>query len=219
MSEPINLGEGTPNAYYAIFQVADRKQPADVDFATLKPTIETDYKMAQVAKEEVKKGTGNPPFDETLKTTRAALRQQNQQQSPGAPAPAPSLRDVLTYILLPLQRNTLSDLKTKGTVKVDDPNYASVADQYKPAPHARRARRHCQRRDVQRRHRSGDQFGDGARARRHQRRARWQRRARRHQRRTRARWQRRARRAVNFGAATPTAVRCQSNGCCFKSSS
>ena len=125
---PINIGQGDP--IYVIFHVTDRQEPAKSDFAKLKPEVETDYKMSQVAREEVKKNPKNPPFDETLKTTRDSLRQQSQNPA----APAPTMRDVLTFILQPKQQNLLVDLRAKGTVKVDDPAYSSVAEAFKPVP-------------------------------------------------------------------------------------
>ena len=124
----INVGAGQP--IYVLFHVTDRQEPTKVDFATLKPQVETDYKMAQIAMKEVKKNPQNPSFDETLKRTRDAIRGQSQDPS----APAPSLRDVLTIILRPLQQNLLTDLRAKGTVKIDDASYTAVADQYKAIP-------------------------------------------------------------------------------------
>lgn len=129
----INVGGGQP--IFVLFHVTDKQEAKKADFTALKSTIETDYKMAQVAKDEVKKGKDaqgnpNPPFDETLKRTRDAVRQQSQDPS----APAPTMRDVLTLILRPLQQNVLTDLRAKGTVKIDDPAYTEVAEQYKAIP-------------------------------------------------------------------------------------
>ena len=124
----INVGAGQP--IYVLFHVTDKQEPTKVDFATLKPQIETDYKMAQIAMAEVKKNPENPAFDETLKRTRDAIRGQSQDPT----APAPSLRDVLTIILRPLQQNILTDLRSKGTVKIADPTYTEVAEQYKTIP-------------------------------------------------------------------------------------
>ena len=139
----INIGPGQP-PIYVLFHVADRQEATKADFAKLKPQIETDYKMAQVAMEEVKKPKNppNPPFAETLKRTSAAVQaqqqQQQQQQNPMAstPVPAPSLRDVLTLILRPKQQNILTDLRAKGTVKIEDSNYSKVAEEYKVVPTA-----------------------------------------------------------------------------------
>lgn len=138
---------------YVLFHITDKQEPTKADFAALKPQIETDYKMAQVAMEEVGKKTDppNPPFAETLKRTSAAVQAQQQkqqqqqmmqqmQENPMAPPPptppieAPSLRDVLTVILLPKQQNLLTDLRAKGTVKIDDSNYSKVAEKYKVVP-------------------------------------------------------------------------------------
>ncbi len=124
----INVGQGEP--IYVLFHVTDKQQPTKADFAALKPTVETDYKMTQVAKDEVKKNPQNPSFDETLKRTRDAVRGQSQDPT----APAPSFRDVLTVILRPLQQNILTDLRSKGTVKIDDATYTDVAEQYKTIP-------------------------------------------------------------------------------------
>ena len=129
----INIGAGQP--IYVLFHITDKQEPTKADFKALKPQIETDYKMAQVAQEEVKKNPQNPPFAETLKRTRDAIQQQQQQQNPMAPPPPPpSLRDVLTIILRPKQQNLLTDLRSKGTVKIDDAAYSTVAEQYKAVP-------------------------------------------------------------------------------------
>ena len=124
----INVGAGQP--IYVLFHVTDKQEASKADFAKLKTEVETDYKMAQVAMKEVKKNPQNPSFDETLKRTRDAIRQQSQNPS----APAPTLRDVLTVILRPLQQNILTDLRSKGTVKIDDATYAEVGEQYKAIP-------------------------------------------------------------------------------------
>ena len=124
----INVGAGQP--IYVLFHITDKQEATKVDFAALKPEVTIDYKMAQVAMKEVKKNPQNPAFDETLKRTRDAIRGQSQDPS----APAPSFRDVLTVILRPLQQNILTELRSKGTVKIDDPTYTDVAEQYKTIP-------------------------------------------------------------------------------------
>lgn len=129
----INVGGGAP--IYVLFHISDKQEAVKADFAKLKTTVETDYKMAQIAKEEVKKGKDaqgnpNPPFDETLQRTRDAARQQSQDPS----APAPTLRDVLTLILRPLQQNILTDLRAKGTVKIEDAAYTEVGKAYEAVP-------------------------------------------------------------------------------------
>ena len=141
-TQPRTINVGAPQPIYVLFHITDRQEPTKADFAKLKPQIETDYKMAQIAKEEVKKNPQNPAFDVTLKRTRDAVQQQQQQQQmqqnpmASTPVPPPSLRDVLTLILRPRQQNILTDLRAKGTVKINDASYTSVADQYKAVPTA-----------------------------------------------------------------------------------
>ena len=125
---PIPIGTGAP--IYVLFHVTDRVAPGAVDFNALKPVVEVDYKMAQVAQGVVKENPANPPFAETLKRTRASIAQQSQNPL----APAPSLRDVLTFILRQKQQELLVGLRAKGLVKIEDPAYTTVADQYKAAP-------------------------------------------------------------------------------------
>ena len=131
-TEPVEVGSA-PNSFYAIFSVTDRKEPADIALATIKPTVTVDYQLAQVAREEVKKNSENPSFDETLQRTRESIRQQSQNPM-APPPPPPSMRDILTAILQPLQNNILTALRAKGTVKIDNADYAKVADGYKAAP-------------------------------------------------------------------------------------
>ena len=130
ITSPLKIQAPGGQTVYAIYQITERKEPTKADFAALKETVETDYKMAQVAMEEVKKNPENPPFDETLQRTRDAVRAQSQDPT----AAPPSMRDVLTLILRPRQQNILTELRTKGTVQINDPAYKTVADEYKPVP-------------------------------------------------------------------------------------
>ncbi len=139
-TDPKEIKIGPAQQIYVLFHVSDKQESVQPDLATMKSEVETDYKMAQIAMKEVKKNPENPPFEETLKRTRDAIRQQQQQEQmqrnpmDNTPVPPPSLRDVLTIILRPLQQNILTDLRSKGTVKIEDSSYTEVADQYKTTP-------------------------------------------------------------------------------------
>ena len=133
----INIGQG--KTAYVIYSITDKQEPPKADFTALKSQVETDYKMTQVAKDEVKKNKENPSFEEAFKRTRQYIQQQQMQQqmqqNPMAPPPPPpSMRDVLTVILQPLQQNILTELRSKGLVKIDDPAYTNIAKGYEAVP-------------------------------------------------------------------------------------
>ena len=124
-----------PNGPFLIIKIVDRKEASKPDFAKLQPEVETDYKLAQAALTEIKKNPKNPQkLEDNLKSVSQYLAQQSAQT--GAPAPHPSLRDLLTYILAPASNNLLQTLRTNGTVTVSDATYKDIAKQYQPLPGA-----------------------------------------------------------------------------------
>jgi hypothetical protein len=125
VTAPTAQNVGLPTPVYVIFKVVDIQPAKKPEFAALRPKLETDYKLAQVAQTEVKKNSTNPAFDIALQRTKGAIA----QQTPGT---VPGMRDVLNYILQPAVQNLVQALRTKGTVQITDTNYTAVAAQYQP---------------------------------------------------------------------------------------
>ena len=118
-----------PTGPFLIAKVIDRKEASKPDFAKLQPTVETDYKMAQVAQAEIKKNPQNPQsLDQVIKQVIAYLAQPNPQT--GQPGTKATLRDALTTILRPANNNLLEKLRTGGTVTISDEAYKEVAKAY-----------------------------------------------------------------------------------------
>lgn len=110
---------------YTIFRVVERTPAQKADFAKLKPTVELDYKLAQVAKGIVEQNPKNPAFDQAIENTAAAYF------GPSSGQPAPKLRDVLTYITQFATNQIVAQLRGSGQVTIDDTNYAALAELYK----------------------------------------------------------------------------------------
>jgi hypothetical protein len=121
------INVGLPQPVFAIFRKVDFQPSKKADFTALRPQIEMDYKLSEVARKTVSQNPTNPPFEETLKRTQEFMQSQNPA---GAP---PKLRDVLNYINQTAAATLMTTLRGAGTVQVDDPTYATVAQQYKAA--------------------------------------------------------------------------------------
>jgi hypothetical protein len=61
---------------------------------------------------------------------KAVLQQQNQSPEP------PEYRDVLNFINQTAVNRLLQGLRTAAQVKIDDPAYKAVGDDFKPVPGA-----------------------------------------------------------------------------------
>jgi hypothetical protein len=132
--QTIPIGQGQD--FYAIFKIVDKTPDVKADLTKLRPTVETDYKMYEVAVEEIKKNPANPQdINENLERVAQEISMQQQQRGQMS-APAPTMRDILTYILGPKSETIISGLRTAGTVSIADPVYAKIGETYKPAPAA-----------------------------------------------------------------------------------
>jgi hypothetical protein len=121
------INVGLPQPVFAIFRKVDFQPSKKADFTALRPQMEMDYKLSEVARKTVSQNPTNPPFEETLKRTQEFMQSQNPA---GAP---PKLRDVLNYINQTAAATLMTTMRGAGTVQVDDPTYATVAQQYKAA--------------------------------------------------------------------------------------
>ncbi|HEX8463275.1 MAG TPA: peptidylprolyl isomerase [Abditibacterium sp.] len=126
-TSPQQLNVGLPTPVFAIFRKVDFQPAKKADFAALRPQLEMDYKLAEVARKTNAENPTNPPFEETLKRTQDFMQSQNPGGTP------PKLRDVLSYINQTAAAKLMTTLRSAGTVQVDDPTYATVAKQYEAA--------------------------------------------------------------------------------------
>ena len=122
---PQSLQVGLPTPVFVIFKKVDFQPAKKADLTALRPQVETDYKLAEAAKKTVAENPQNPPFAETLKRTAQFMQSQNPAGG------APRLREILNYINQTSANALLTTLRGSGTVQVDDPTYAKVAEAYK----------------------------------------------------------------------------------------
>jgi foldase protein PrsA len=127
---PQSLNVGLPTPVFIIFKKLDFQPAKKADLTNMKTQIENDYKLYEIAKKTAGENPANPPFEQTLERTQQYI----QSQNPGGPAPR--LRDVLGFINQTAANTLLTKLRSEGTVQVDDPNYAKVAQAYQAAPAA-----------------------------------------------------------------------------------
>lgn len=127
ISAPIKIGKA-PQEAYAIITVLSRTAAKVPDLSTMRKEIEQDYKLEQIAREDLKTN-----FDSAVKQVQQGMAQQAMQQ-PGSPAP--KYHDVLETLAQGAKAKLLEKLRTEAKIDVPDKLYASVADQFKPAPGA-----------------------------------------------------------------------------------
>lgn len=127
---PQQINVGLPTPVFIIFRKTDFQPAKKADLATMRPQVEMDYKLAEAARKTVSQNPQNPPFDETLRRTQQYMQSQNPSGG------SPKLRDVLNYINQTAINTMVAKMRTSGTVQVqvDDPTYATVAQQYQAMP-------------------------------------------------------------------------------------
>lgn len=118
-----------PQKVYGILRIVAQEAAKNPTLAEIRPTVETDYKLEQIARKLVKENPKNPPFEETIRRTGGALMQQNMQQGIFQ---QPTRRDILRYINQTAVAQLTSKLQTGAQVTSDDPAYAKLVEAYKP---------------------------------------------------------------------------------------
>lgn len=121
----ITLGQGQQKVY-AIIRLVDRQEGKKASLTDMKPQVENDYKLEQVARKLVAENPANPPFEETLKRVEMTVR----QQRPGKP----SYHDILSFINQTGAGQITSKLRETAKVEISDKAYAKVGDEFKPTP-------------------------------------------------------------------------------------
>lgn len=129
----LTAGPGQPSVY-AILRVVEKK---DSSYEALKPQIEMDYKLEQVARQEFKKTAApNMKFEDAIKQIRQNLGQQQMQMAmqSGQMTPPPTDADAISALTREGESKLLADLRKSGKVQISDATYAQLNDIYKAAP-------------------------------------------------------------------------------------
>lgn len=118
---------------YAILRVVEKKESS---YDALKPQIEMDFKLEQVARQEFKKTAApNMKFEDALKQIRQNLGQQQMQMAmqSGQMTPPPTDADAISALTRQGESKLLDDLRKSGKVQITDATYVTLNDIYKPA--------------------------------------------------------------------------------------
>ena len=129
----LTAGPGQPPVY-AIMRIVEKKESS---YEALKPQVEIDYKLEQVARQEFKKtATPNMKFEDALKQIRQNLGQQAMQMAmqSGQMAPPPTEADAIAALTREGERKLLDDLRKSGKVQISDATYSTLSDIYKATP-------------------------------------------------------------------------------------
>jgi len=127
VSKVLSIGNAQRKVY-VIVRVTDRQDALKADFTTNHDELEMDYKLEQVARKLNSENPSNPPFEKSIDQVKAVLQQQNQSPE------APQYRDILNFINQTAVNRLLQGLRTAAQVKIDDPAYKAVGDDFKPVP-------------------------------------------------------------------------------------
>ncbi|MEO6907150.1 MAG: peptidylprolyl isomerase, partial [Abditibacteriaceae bacterium] len=127
VSKVLTIGNGQRKVY-VIVRVTDRQDALKADFTTNHDELEQDYKLEQVAKKLNSENPSNPPFEKSVEQVKAVVQQQNQSPT------APSYRDILNFINQTAVNRLLQGLRTAAQVKIDDPAYKDVGNDFQPVP-------------------------------------------------------------------------------------
>lgn len=127
VSKVLSIGN-SQRKVYVIVRVTDRQDALKADFTTNHDELEQDYKLEQVAKKLNSENPSNPPFEKSVEQVKAVVQQQNQSPT------APSYRDILNFINQTAVNRLLQGLRTAAQVKIDDPAYKDVGNDFQPVP-------------------------------------------------------------------------------------
>jgi foldase protein PrsA len=119
----VEMKEG-PQTAYAILRAVQKQPAVKADFAKLKPQLEMDYKLEQVARNLNKENPSNPPFDQALDQVAAAVAQQSGGQ--------PTFREILTFITQTAATNLTTKLRSEAKIVANDKTYDKLVEGYKP---------------------------------------------------------------------------------------
>ncbi len=113
---------------YAIITILSKTPAVTPDFDKMKDQATTDYKLEQVARDQVSKAPGGQTFEKTLTQIQTAVAQQAAQQGN---ASNPSYHDLLSLLAQGKIQEIQTKLRDEAKVTVADPDLKKVADQFK----------------------------------------------------------------------------------------
>ena len=116
---PVVPGENT----YGIFRKIDFRPEVRPSLFSIRSQVVTDFRLAQIAKREVKKNPANRSWEKSVEAVQIQLRESQ-------PSQRPALRDILTFILRPASENLLAKLKTESRVQIESSDYSQLKSQY-----------------------------------------------------------------------------------------
>jgi len=117
------FGQG-PQAVHAIIRLVERQAATKADFAALKPELEMEYKLEQVARQEAKANPQTANFDKTKAETKKMLEQQGPVTE----------RQVINTLNRAAVQRLLTESREGAKVDIPDKSYVHLADAYKAAP-------------------------------------------------------------------------------------
>lgn len=118
------LAQPKPPAY-VIAGIVSGTPAQKADFTKMRAQAEQDYKLEQVAREEIKKSGNQQPFEAVVKQYEAGMAQQG--------GPKPSYRNILTMLTQPRAQAIQTDVTKGMDLKINDPELVKVAEQF-PTP-------------------------------------------------------------------------------------
>ena len=118
------LAQPKPPAY-VIAGIVSGTPAQKADFTKMRAQAEQDYKLEQVAREEIKKSGNKQPFEAVEKQYETGMAQQG--------GPKPSHRNILTLLTQPRAQAIQTDVTKNMVLKIEDPELVKVAEQF-PTP-------------------------------------------------------------------------------------
>jgi hypothetical protein len=121
-------GQGRPTIY-AIVRVVEKKE---ISYEADRAQIEQDYKLEQVARNEMKTSSPGMKFEDAIKQVKQSVMQQAMMQG-RMPGPMGD-NEAVAYINRTTEQNLINKLRQNGKVQISDAFYVQMNDMYKAAP-------------------------------------------------------------------------------------
>ncbi len=130
-SPVVTVPSGQGKSAFAIATVTQKTPEIKADFAKNQAQAETDYKLEQVAREQLAKQPGGQKFEQVITQIEGSVQQQNAQQGRSGKVSYHDLLGVLTQSKLQEIQTRLHD---SAKVTVSDTDLKKVAEQFKGSP-------------------------------------------------------------------------------------
>ena len=116
---------------FGIVSILSKTPATKADFEKLKVQAETDYKMEQVARQELAKNQKGQTLEKVIPQIEEAIMRQGQQQGNFA---KPTYRELLGVLTQGKVQELQTRLRNEAKVTITDNDLKSVADKFKPSP-------------------------------------------------------------------------------------